>query len=226
MPMPTGTGELAASGTRRTKPASTKPMKARNSPIPTLMACLRGSGTASNTAWRNPVSTRTVITSPSITTITHGRRPRHLRRQLERHHPVEPEPGGQGERVAADDAHEDGHHRRHQGGGAGHLGEVEAGAVDVGRAAQDDRVEDHDVGHREEGGQRRPAARSGRWSPARGCRSTGRSGSPSRFRQGPRPRAVSYAQSRSAPSGYRAVNLRPRRARGRNRLDRSDDQGA
>ena len=69
MPMPTGTGELAASGTRRTKPASTKPMKARNSPIPTLMACFRGSGTASNTAWRNPVSTRTVMSSPSITTI-------------------------------------------------------------------------------------------------------------------------------------------------------------
>ncbi len=70
--------------------------------------------------------------------------------------PLRPEPGGEGERVAADDAHEDGHHRRHQGGGAGHLGEVEAGAVDVGRAAQDDRVEDHDVGHREEGGQAAP----------------------------------------------------------------------
>ena len=69
MPMPTGTGELAASGRRRTKPASTKPMKARKRPIPTLMACLMGRGTASNTARRKPVSTRAVMARPSMTTM-------------------------------------------------------------------------------------------------------------------------------------------------------------
>ncbi len=69
IPSPTGTGELAASGTRRTKPASTKPMKAMNRPMPTAMAFLRAMGTASNTDWRTPVSTRTVIASPSRTTM-------------------------------------------------------------------------------------------------------------------------------------------------------------
>ena len=59
MPSPTGTVVLAASGTRRTKPASTKPMSARNSPMPTPMAVLSWVGTARNTAVRRPVSTRT-----------------------------------------------------------------------------------------------------------------------------------------------------------------------
>src|SRR6266542_1244003 len=70
LPMPscTGTGVLAASGMRRTKPASTSPMNAMNRPMPTLMDCLRASGMASITAWRRPVATSTVISRPSSTT--------------------------------------------------------------------------------------------------------------------------------------------------------------
>jgi hypothetical protein len=46
-----------------------------------------------------------------------------------------------------------GHGRRHHGGGGGELAEVELLAVDVLGAAEDQRVEDDDVGHGEEGGE-------------------------------------------------------------------------
>ena len=58
--------------------------------------------------------------------------------------------------IAAVDAHEQGHGRRHQRGRGRQLAEVEALAVDVLGAAEDQRVEDDDVGHGEEGGE--PAA--------------------------------------------------------------------
>ena len=59
---------LAASGIRRTKPASTKPISAMNRPMPTEIATLSWAGTAWKTASRKPVSTSTRITRPSITT--------------------------------------------------------------------------------------------------------------------------------------------------------------
>ncbi len=65
MPSSTGTGPTAV---RRTNPPSTRPMSAMNSPMPTPMAVLSCSGTAVNTAVRNPVSTSTVMSRPSITT--------------------------------------------------------------------------------------------------------------------------------------------------------------
>ncbi len=58
----------AASGMRRTKPASTKPISAMNRPMPTEIATLSCAGTAWKTAFRKPVSTSTRITRPSITT--------------------------------------------------------------------------------------------------------------------------------------------------------------
>ena len=61
-PKPTGRG-LEAGFT--TKPDVKNPMKAMKSPIPTPIARLRPSGTASSTASRNRVSTRRVMTSPS-----------------------------------------------------------------------------------------------------------------------------------------------------------------
>ena len=64
-PKVTGTGPEPV---RRTKPASTKPINAMNSPIPTEIATLSCVGTALNTATRNPVSTRTVMIKPSRTT--------------------------------------------------------------------------------------------------------------------------------------------------------------
>jgi len=67
-PSCTGTVVFAASGIRLTNPASTKPMKAMNSPMPTLIACLSGCGMARMTASRSPVTTRTQISSPSRTT--------------------------------------------------------------------------------------------------------------------------------------------------------------
>ena len=68
MPKPTGTVVLAASGSRRTQPASTSPMSAMNRPIPTLIAVLSSDGTAWNTAERKPVSTSTRMIRPSSTT--------------------------------------------------------------------------------------------------------------------------------------------------------------
>jgi len=41
MPRPTGRVAFAASGRRRTKPASTSPISAMNAPIPTAIADLR-----------------------------------------------------------------------------------------------------------------------------------------------------------------------------------------
>ena len=64
-PRVTGTGPTWV---RRTKPASTKPIRAMKRPMPTEMATLSSDGTAWNTASRNPVSTRTRITTPSMTT--------------------------------------------------------------------------------------------------------------------------------------------------------------
>ena len=64
-PRPTGTGPAAV---RRTKPASTNPIRAMNRPIPTEIAILICAGTALNTATRNPVSTSTKMIRPSRTT--------------------------------------------------------------------------------------------------------------------------------------------------------------
>ena len=67
-PSCTGTVVFDASGIRRTKPASTRPISAMNRPMPTLIAVFSWAGTAWNTALRNPVSTSTRITMPSSTT--------------------------------------------------------------------------------------------------------------------------------------------------------------
>ena len=68
MPSPTGTVVPAASGIRRTNPASTSPMIVRNRPMPTPIAVLSWVGTERNTAVRSPVSTRIAMITPSITT--------------------------------------------------------------------------------------------------------------------------------------------------------------
>ena len=52
----------------RTKPASTNPISVRNSPIPTPVAVFSGVGTELNTIARKPVSTTTVMMTPSMTT--------------------------------------------------------------------------------------------------------------------------------------------------------------
>ena len=64
----TGTVVFAASGMRRTNPASTKPMSAMKRPMPTEIAIFSCAGTAWKTASRKPVSTSTRMTRPSITT--------------------------------------------------------------------------------------------------------------------------------------------------------------
>src|SRR5699024_10759484 len=68
IPSPNGTVVSAASGIRRTKPEFTSPISVINKPIPTTMPVLMPSGTARNTASRNPVSTKMIITAPAITT--------------------------------------------------------------------------------------------------------------------------------------------------------------
>src|SRR5690625_3746240 len=68
MPSPSGTVVPAASGTRRTNPEFTSPMRVMNKPMPTTMPVLIASGTARKTAVRNPVRTKTTMTSPAMTT--------------------------------------------------------------------------------------------------------------------------------------------------------------
>ena len=65
-PSPTGSGPALGF---TTKPAVKKPMNAMKSPMPTLIARLSPSGTASSMAWRKRVSTSSVITTPSRKTI-------------------------------------------------------------------------------------------------------------------------------------------------------------
>jgi hypothetical protein len=59
---------LTASGSLRTNPAPTNPMRQMNSPMPTAIDALSCAGTALNTAWRTPVATSASTTSPLITT--------------------------------------------------------------------------------------------------------------------------------------------------------------
>ena len=70
VPVPNWTGTVvpATSGTRRTMPASTSPISAMNSPMPTPIEVLSWAGMARTTAVRKPVSTSTVMISPSQTT--------------------------------------------------------------------------------------------------------------------------------------------------------------
>ena len=68
MPRPTGTVVCASSGSRRTNPASTRPIRQMNTPMPTAIADFSDAGTARNTAVRNPVSTSATMMTPSMTT--------------------------------------------------------------------------------------------------------------------------------------------------------------
>ena len=52
----------------RTKPALTKPIRARNKPTPTPIALFSEAGTALKTAFRNPEKTSSSMMTPSITT--------------------------------------------------------------------------------------------------------------------------------------------------------------
>ncbi len=64
-PRPTG-GELRP--VEVTRPLSTKPMKAMNRPMPTVIAVLRASGTASKIIRRSPVTASSTMMSPLMTT--------------------------------------------------------------------------------------------------------------------------------------------------------------
>ena len=67
-PSETGTVVCAASGTRVTKPASTRPIIAMNAPMPTPMAAFIGAGMALKTASRKPEMASRTMTMPSTTT--------------------------------------------------------------------------------------------------------------------------------------------------------------
>ncbi len=59
----------AASGIRVTKPASTRPTRLMNRPMPMAMPLRRPSGTAFITRSRRPVATRIMIAKPASTTM-------------------------------------------------------------------------------------------------------------------------------------------------------------
>ena len=68
IPRPTGTVVPAASGTRRTKPESTRPIMAMNRPIPTPIEAFKLAGIELKTASRKPVTARRTMMMPSMTT--------------------------------------------------------------------------------------------------------------------------------------------------------------
>ena len=155
-PSSTGTVVPAASGMRRTNPASTRPMIIRNRPMPTPIAVFSWVGTARNTAVRSPVSTRMRDQHALDDHQAHRVGPGHLRRDLVRDQRVHAQPGGQRQREPGHHAHQDRHHAGHQGGAGGQGGDRQLAAVGVHAGGQDQRVEHHDVGHREEGGEPTP----------------------------------------------------------------------
>ncbi len=83
----------------------------------------------------------------------HGVRPGHPRGELQGDDRVHAEARRQRDRHVADDAHEQRGEGRGQGGRGDQLAVVQVVPVHVLRAAQDDRVQHDDVGHREEGGE-------------------------------------------------------------------------
>ena len=150
----------AASGTRRTKPASTKPMKAMNRPIPTEIATFSCDGTAWKTAFRKPVSTSTRMTRPSITISPIAAAQVICGAIATATKAFRPEPGRQRERVVRPRRPSGSSSRRRRAPcrrrSAGRFGAVagataEVVAVRVGREPEDQRVQHDDVGHREEG---------------------------------------------------------------------------
>ena len=119
-PSPTGTVVPAASGTRRTKPESTSPMRTRNRPIPAAMAVFSPAGTAWNTAVRSPVSTRSVMITPSMTTSPMASAQVIFGAMSYATRALMPRPGRQGEREPGHDPHDDRHNPGHQRGRRGH----------------------------------------------------------------------------------------------------------
>ncbi|MGX1473649.1 UNVERIFIED_CONTAM: hypothetical protein RKD50_002457 [Streptomyces canus] len=79
--------------------------------------------------------------------------PAHQRGDLEGDDRVQPEPGGERERQVAAHAHDDRHHRGHQSRRGGQLHRIQRVSELVLRAAEDDGIQDKDVGHREERGE-------------------------------------------------------------------------
>ena len=118
-------------------------------PIP--IASFRSIGIASMIISRRPVRTRTEMSRPSITItpIASGQVEPELPDERERHERVEPEAGGDRERVLARDAHR----QRHDAGGERrhrqHLRERQGGAGVVRDRAEDGGVQEQDVGHRQ-----------------------------------------------------------------------------
>ena len=160
-PLPSWTGTVVwkASGMRVTKPASTKPIRAMKRPMPTEIAIFSCWGTAWKTALRKPVSTRTRMMRPSSTI-----RPI-ASAQVDRvamalaTNALRPRPVASASGKLATVAHQDGQqpgHQRRAGRDHREVGPV-AGAAAQERArgvrheAEDQRVEDDDVGHRQEG---------------------------------------------------------------------------
>ena len=71
--------------------------------------------------------------------------------ERDRYQRVDAQASGDTEGVLGDHAEQDGHDTRSEGGGSSHAGTTEDISIDIRTRADDQRVEDHDVGHREEG---------------------------------------------------------------------------
>ena len=152
-PSCTGTAVPAASGTRRTRPPSTKPISAMNRPMPAAMAAFSSAGMARKTALPEAGQHQHGDDQTLDHHQAHRLGPAHLGGDRVRDEGVEAQAGRHRERDPADDAHQDGHHRGDQGGDPGDRRDAEQVAVGVRRGTDDQRVEHDDVGHRREGGE-------------------------------------------------------------------------
>ncbi len=130
MPRPTG-GEAAPVAV--TKPALTKPMKAMNRPMPTVMAIFSCTGTASKIRRRRPVAASSTMMRPLMTTRPIASGQVTWPTTLNGEERVDAEAGGERERQPGDEAEEDRHDAGGERGGRGDGREAELVAVDVRR---------------------------------------------------------------------------------------------
>ena len=120
--------------------------------MPTPIERFSASGTAFMIASRRPTSTRTVMTTPSITiTPIAPLASRPLAVRVKATMALMPEAGGQGERIVADDPHGD----RHDPGDECRAGRHSRG-IEPQRLGDDAAVHEHDVGHDHERGHAGP----------------------------------------------------------------------
>ena len=126
-------------------------MNAMNRPMPTVIAAFSGWGIARKIAVRGAGGSQQHDDDAVDDHQPHGLDPGDVADDGDREERVDPQSRGEREGHLGDEAEQDGDDTGSEAGGCADLRTVEGEVLDVGDATEDQRVEDHDVGHRDEG---------------------------------------------------------------------------